>query len=68
MNNRLFKKIFSLSSSSLVVQQQQQSPNPINDCKANDYQLSYREYRPSGITTPSSAVLADVPKTAVSTN
>lgn len=51
-----------------MVAQKQQSPNSSNKCKANDYQLSFSKYRPSGMTTQSSAVLADVPELAGSTN
>jgi len=51
-----------------VAEHKQLSPNLPNKSKANDYQLSFMEHRPAGMTTRSSAVLADVPKLAGSTN
>lgn len=52
----------SLTFSLLMVEQKQQSPNLPNECKSNDHQLSFREYRLSGMTTWSFAVFAGVPK------
>lgn len=62
VNNRTFNQIFNLTSSLLMVEHKQQSPNLPNECKANDYQLSFREYRPPGMTTRSFAAFAAVPK------